>query len=315
MSRSEMKPPKLKPGDRIGIVAPASPAADPGDIGKGVKALLDLGFQVADGKYLLRNNRYLAGTDEERAEDLNRMFADPSIKGIVCLRGGYGAERILRLIDYASIRRNPKVFLGYSDITALHLAIHKETEVITFYGPMLATEMAARFSQFTRASLWNILTSNEPPGKIGSPMGQVRVITEGRASGVLVGGYLPSVTGSLGTPYEIDTRDRILFLEDFRKEPFEVDRRLTQLLLSRKLHQAAGIVIGECVECEPKGRFPSSFSCDEVLRDRLGTLGIPVLSGLCFGHGDHKATIPIGAKAILNTENMSLEIIESAVAP
>ncbi|MGA2958662.1 MAG: LD-carboxypeptidase [Thermodesulfobacteriota bacterium] len=308
-----MKPPKLKHGDRIGIVAPSSPAADPGEIGRGTKALMNIGFEVVQGKGVNRRNRYLAGTDEERAEELNQMFADPTIKGIVCLRGGYGASRILRLIDYASIKRNPKVFIGYSDITALHLAIHKETEMFTFYGPMVVTEMAGRFSDYTRTCLLNVLTSNEPAEKINPRGREVQVIGEGVASGVLIGGYLPAIAASMGTPYEIDTRGRILFFEDFKKEPFELDRLLTQLLLSGKLKEAAGIAIGECVECEPKGRFPSSFSWEEVLRDRLENLGIPVLSGLCFGHGDHKATLPIGAKAVLNTAGMFLEIVESAV--
>ncbi len=308
-----MKPPKLKPGDRLGIVAPSSPPLDPGEIGRGAKALTDWGFQIVLGKCLYRRNQYLAGTDEERAEDVNRMFADPPIKGIVCLRGGYGAGRIVRLVDYASIRRNPKVFLGYSDITFLHLAIHKETGLVCFYGPMVVTEMAGRFSDYTRTRLWNTLASNEPAGKIGGKDREARVITEGVASGILTGGYLPAIAASLGTPYEIDTRGKILFFEDFRKEPFELDRLLTHLLASGKLKEAAGIAVGECVECEPKGRFPSSFSCEEVLRDRLGNLGVPVLSGLCFGHGEHKATLPIGVKAILNTAEMSLEIVESAV--
>jgi muramoyltetrapeptide carboxypeptidase len=309
-----MKPPKLKPGDRLGIAAPSSPAVDPGEIARGTKTLRDMGFEVVEGRCANRRNHYLAGTDEERAEELNQMFADPSIKGIVCLRGGYGAGRILRLIDYASVKRNPKVFMGYSDITALHLAIHKECEMVTFYGPMVATEMADRFSDYTRISLWKTLTSTEPAGKIGMGDAKVRVISKGEAAGILIGGYLPTIAASMGTPYEIDTRGRILFFEDFRKEPFELDRLLTQLLLSGKLNEAAGIAIGECVECVPKGRFPSSFSWEEVLRDRLENLGIPVLSGLCFGHGDHKATLPIGAKAVLNTAGMFLEIVESAVA-
>ena len=308
-----MKPPKLEPGDRLGIVAPSSPAVDPGTIARGTKALRDMGFQVVEGRCVTRRNRYLAGTDEERAEELNQMFTDPSIQGIICLRGGYGATRILRLIDYASIKRNPKIFVGYSDITALHLAIHKECEMVTFYGPMVVTEMADRFSDYTRTCLSKILTSSGPAGKIGMGHQKLRIISEGEASGMLLGGYLPLIAASMGTPYEIDTRGRILFFEDFKKEPFELDRMLTQLLLSGKLNEAAGIVIGECVECEPKGRFPFSFSWEEVLKDRLGNLGIPVLSGLCFGHGDHKATLPIGVKAVLNTAEMSLEIIESAV--
>lgn len=308
-----MKPPKLKPGDRIGIVAPSSPAVDPGAIARGTKAFRDMGFQVVEGRCVNRRNRYLAGADEERAEELNQMFADPSIKGIFCMRGGYGASRILRLIDYASIKRNPKIFVGYSDITALHLAIHKECEMVTFYGPMVVTEMADRFSDYTRTYLWKVLTSTDPAGKIGMGHQKVPIISEGEASGILIGGYLPAIAASMGTPYEIDTRGRILFFEDFKKEPFELDRVLTQLLLSGKLNEAAGIAIGECVECEPKGRFPFSFSWEEVLRDRLGNLGIPVLAGLCFGHGDHKATLPIGVKAVLNTAEMSLEIVESAV--
>ena len=275
-----------------------------------MKALADLGFTVVEGKSLNRTNGYLAGTDEERAEDLNRMFADPAVRGVVCLRGGTGSARLLHLIDYGLIRRNPKVFLGYSDITFLHLAIHKKTGMVTLYGPMVVTDMAGRFSEYTRTRLRDILTSTHYPAKIGPKDQEARVIRHGIASGVLIGGYLPAIAASLGTPYEIDTRGKILFFEDFKKEPFELDRCLTHLLLGGKLSEAAGIVIGECVECEPRGRFPSSFSCWEVFRDRLGNLGIPVLSGLCFGHGRHKATLPIGVKAVLNTAEACLEIVE-----
>jgi len=261
----------------------------------------------------MRQNRYLAGTDEERADDINRFFADSSIRGIVCLRGGFGAGRILPLIDYAAMSENPKIFVGYSDITFLHLAIQNKAEMVTFYGPMVLTEMARRFSDYTQTHFLKMVSSSHPAGKIGAHAQEAQVIAEGNASGALTGGYLPVLAGSLGTPYEIDTQGKLLFFEDFKREPFEVDRCLTQLLLSGKLNKAAGIVIGECIDCEPKGRFPSSFSCGEVFQHRLANLGIPVLSGLCFGHGDHKATIPIGVKAVLNTADKSLEIVEPAV--
>lgn len=296
-------------------MAPASPPDHGEDIQRGKKALEKMGFKVVLGKHLSRRNRYLAGKDEERAEDLNRMFADAKVAGIICLRGGYGAGRILHLVDYRKIQDSPKVFMGYSDITALHLAIQKKTGLVTFYGPMVVTEMARRFSNYTRDQMINAVTSLEPIGVIGgAPKGEkVQVIAKGVASGPLIGGYLPSIAESLGTEYEIDTRGKILFFEDLRKEPFEIDRMLTQLLRAGKLQAAAGIAIGECVECEPKRRFPVSFTLKEVFQDRLGNLGIPVLAGLCFGHGPHKATLPIGVKAILDSDQRHMKIVQSAV--
>ncbi len=310
-----IRPAPLKEGDTLGIIAPASPPDRAEDLQRGKKTLERMGFRVMLGKFLSRNNRYLAGKDEERAEDLNRMFADPRVAGIVCLRGGYGAGRILHLIDYWRIQKSPKVFMGHSDITALHLAIQKKTGLVTFYGPMVATEMARRFSEYTREQMIKATVSLEPVGAIGSgPKGaKVHVIKEGIASGPLVGGYLPCIVASLGTEFEIDSQGKILFFEDVRKEPFEIDRMLTQLLLAGKLQAAAGIAIGQCVDCEPKGRFPSSFSLKDVFRDRLAGIGIPVLAGLCFGHGAHKATLPIGVKAVLDTKKKVLNIVQPAV--
>jgi len=313
-----MKPFILKKGEIVGIVAPASPCFDESKITRGKRVLEELGYKVALGKHLFRRNGYLAGSDKQRREDLMEMFCDKNVKGIICLRGGYGSIRLLSSLDYKIVQENPKIFLGYSDITALHLAIYKKTKLVTFYGPAVTLEMVnTDFSySYTCKQMLKALTSEEPLGEIKECLGEtsIKVIAKGTDVGELIGGYLSQIVATLGTPYEIETRGKILFFEEMGKEPYQIDCMLTQLLLAGKLQNASGIAIGEFVNCKSRGRFPCSFTLEEVLQDRLARLGIPVLSGLCFGHGKYKATLPLGIKALLDTKKKSLTILEPAVS-
>jgi muramoyltetrapeptide carboxypeptidase len=313
-----VKPPRLRTNSLIGLVAPASGPPDTSHLERGRRSLERLGFRVRLGRHLLNSHGYLAGPDEVRAEDLNEMFADETVEAIFCIRGGYGTSRLLPLLDWSALKRGPKIILGYSDITALELAILKEIGLVTFYGPMVTTEMAGTFRQEDRERMLDVLTKVHPPKPIGAATEEdgPTVICPGSATGPLIGGCLSVLLSLLGTPYEPDLDGAILFLEDIDEEPYRLDRYLTQLRLSGKLNTVAGVALGQFVNCEPRrerSSFPVSLSCRQVLQDRLGDLSVPVLSGLGFGHGERKATLPQGVAAALDAQRGFLEILESGV--
>jgi muramoyltetrapeptide carboxypeptidase len=313
-----IKPPRLKEGSLIGLAAPASSPNDPSSLQRGQRTLQQLGFRVKLGRHLLDSRGYLAGPDEARAEDLNELFADPEVEAVFSIRGGYGAARLLPLVDLTLLADHPKVFLGYSDITALQLAIHREIGLVTFYGPMVTTDMAGDFSGEDRDRLLQVITQARPPKPIDTAAGgeDPLVVRPGRAEGVLVGGCLSVLVSQLGTPYMPDLDGAILFLEDIGEEPYRLDRYLTQLRLSGKLDRVAGLALGEFVDCEPRkerSSFPTSLRLQEVFQDLLGDIGVPVLAGLGFGHGQRKATLPLGVRAAIDTTKGLLEILEPAV--
>lgn len=315
-----IKPPRLQPGDTVGLIAPASAAFEPATIREGVETLQSLGFRVKVGKYIREKYGYLAGSDEHRAADLHQMFKDDQVKAIVALRGGYGSMRLLNMIDYDIVKKHPKIFLGYSDITSLNLAIYQQTGLVTFHGPVAISS----FSKYTQQYFWKVVSSTEAPGEILHPepdnplrpTAHLNTIRPGKASGRLVGGNLTLFTALLGTPYEVDTRDAILFLEETGEEPYDVDRMLTQLLLAGNLDHVAGIIFDRCPNCKPadyKPAFHNSFSLEEVLEDRLGQLRCPVLFGMNVGHEADKPTLPIGITVTLDADRKSLIFEEAAV--
>ena len=304
-----IKAKQLRKGDTVGIVAPASPPFDPGDIQFTFEWLQKLGLKCKVGKYV--NNSYsdLAGTDDERLEDFHQMWADKEVSAIIPLRGGNGVSRLLPKIDFDLIAKNPKIICGYSDITGLINPIHQKTGLITFHGPMAGSFYKSSYSHyyFVRALMKNQplgLISDPIPAELWNPPYPPRmVIAEGRAKGMLAGGCLTLIKQLMGTPYELDTEGKILFLEDVGEEPHSIDRYLTQMLLSGALNKAKGIIISEFVTCSPgdsgRVRLSLNHSIENVLRDRLGNLGIPVAYGLRFGHGREQFTLPIGAMASL----------------
>lgn len=308
-----LKPKRLYPGDMIGVIAPASPG-DLQSAQAGINWLKAQGFRVRAGRTLEETFGYLAGNDDIRAADINSMFASSEINGIICLRGGYGTMRLLNLIDYELIGTHPKVFVGYSDITALHLSIGQRTGLITFHGPMVASDMGREEpSLYTQDRFLRAVTSSYPLGAIYNPQPSFPPvwITPGTAQGILTGGNLSLIANTLGTPFEIDTRNKILCLEEVGEAPYRIDRMLTQLLLAGKLQQAAGIVFDVCSGCTPEENS-ADFTVAEVLKDRLGRLGKPVLSCLHFGHTPDKATLPLGVAAELCSEQGGLTVVESA---
>jgi len=305
----QIRPKRLCPGDTIGVIAPASPGHMELTLA-GIHWLEEQGFHVELGKNVEQNMGYLAGTDADRAADINAMFASPAIDGIFCLRGGYGTMRLLDLLDYDSIRAHPKVFLGYSDITALHISIGQRTGLVTFHGPMVASDMGKGLSDYTWDYFYRAITADRPLGMIHNPplSPPPLFITPGTAQGSLTGGSLSLIASTLGTPYEIDTHGKILCLEEVGEAPYRIDRMLTQLLLAGKLQAAAGIVVAVCADCDHDD--PPSFTLAEVLAERLGNLNKPVLYHLHFGHTREKATLPLGVMATLDKDG--LKVIERA---
>lgn len=321
-------PKALQPGMTVAIVTPSSPGGGLADTDWGVEIVKALGFKPKVFPHVGEATKYLAGPDEHRAADLNAAFADPSVDAIFCLHGGYGASRILPLLDYESIKKNPKVLLGYSDITALLNAIHRLTGLVTFHGPT-GSEVP---TDYTLASFRKVLMTAQPAGRVAeppAPKGPPREIfvdkenwiyklAPGKGKGRLVGGNISVFSTLVGTPFEPELKGRILFLEEVGEDPYRIDRWLTQFLLTGKLSGLAGVALGKFSQCTPGDYKPSyggqgQWTWQEVCKDRFGKLGIPVVANLVFGHVPDKATLPVGVMAELDGDAGTLTLLEAAV--
>jgi len=298
----------------IGIVAPASPldeAAVERAVQKfrarGHRVKLSLGYRQARG--------YLASDDEVRAAELNGFFADPQVDAIVCLRGGYGSPRILDRIDYDLIRKNPKIFVGYSDITALLNAIHQRSGLVTFHGPMAVDFGRGGVTKYAENYFWPAFAPRtalfDDWGR-GGPAGRSRLVTlvAGQADGVLVGGNLSVLVATIGTPYEVRAEGAILFLEDVGEKPFRIDRMLNQLRLSGKLARFEGVILGSFSGC----RGNAGVTVDDVLDEYFGRLRAPVLKGFPTGHISDQVTLPVGLRVRLDASAKRVALLESAVS-
>ncbi len=315
-----VRPAVLRPGDTIGIITPGTYVSDPDRLALVSRTLNHFGLRMKFGKNTgKRMSDYVASVDE-RLDDLHGMFRDREVRGIFCLRGGYGAMHLLDRIDYDLIRREPKVFLGYSDITALHLAIHKRANLVTFHGPVVLS----RFTDYTQAHLRRALFDRKPLGALTNPpetnalrpAHSLRTIIPGTVTGRLTGGNLSLISATLGTPFEIETEGKLLFLEDVDEEPYAIDRMLTQLRLAGKFDRVAGVIFGECDNCRARDFKPSSvspYSLGETLDNILGALRVPVLYGLTIGHTDDHLTLPLGVRATLDAVRGTLDITEAGV--
>ena len=308
------KVPAMRPGDTVAFVSPSSPSSAE-SLEAAVKAVEGMGFRVKVGASCHASLGYMSGPDELRAQDVNLMFLDPEVKGIFCLRGGDGATRLPRMIDMAAISRNPKVFLGYSDITILHQMFNIHGGFCTFHGPMPATEFTKNtFPGYVEDCLLKAICDTKPLGKIlpfeGTP--PMEALVSGSAEGELIGGNLALVCALLGTPWEIDTRGRILILEDTDEPPYRIDRMLTQLRLAGKLDEAAGIVLGQFTNLKPKNPA-RTFTLTEIFEAVVAPAGKPTLVNGYFGHGVKKVTLPLGVRAIIDGNTSTLTLIESGV--
>ncbi|MGV8980490.1 S66 peptidase family protein [Clostridium sp.] len=307
------KPKALKKGDTIGLVAPSSALRQADGLEKSIKILEEQGFIVVIGESCGKKYGYLSGNDELRARDINRMFEDTTIDAVFCLKGGYGTPRILDKLDYNMIKENPKIFIGYSDITAIHLALNQKSDLITFHGPMAASDMLGEFDEFSKKSYLNAITSIMPLGRINNPIGfEIKSMVPGVVSGKIVGGNLSLIAATIGTPYEIDTLGKILFLEDIDEFTYSVDRMLTQLRLSGKFNDCVGIILGNFTNCLPQYE-DFDHTLMEVFNDIILEAKKPTIYNFMSGHCSPKITIPLGAEALLDADNCCLTITESAL--
>ena len=295
-----IKPPRLNPGDTIGIIAPAGPF-DPELFQKGVAVLQTMGYRVFQPEGLTENDRFLAGSDQHRAGLLNDMFADPGIKGVFCARGGYGSLRILDLVDYDLIRQNPKVFVGFSDISALLWVLSDRCGLTVFHGPVVT--MLGKKNAETAAGLEAALTAAAPMEIPGAG----KVIRAGTCQGVVRGGNLATLCHLTGTTYAPDFRDSIVVLEDVDEAPYKLDRMLCQMRMAGCFDGAAGIALGTFSDCGEPGEVLA------VVRDGFKDMDIPILAGFDIGHGTINLTLPFGVPAVLDTEKRTLAYIEAAL--
>ena len=302
-----LKGKKLKKGDTIGIVAPAN-SGSKDKVLSSKKKLENLGYKVKFGKHIFDTWHSFAGTDKNRVSDINNFFKDPEIDAIMCLRGGYGSVRIVEDLDIEMIRKNPKVFIGYSDITTLHSAMNQKAGLVTFHGPM-ATSNFFDIEKFTVDSFRESVEGTQPK-EIKNPI-ELRAITGGKAFGVVAGGNLTTLMGDMGTPNELDFKGKILFIEEIREPTYKIDRALSQLLNSGKLDQLNGIILGDFNNCIPASDYDMPLM--DLLEDRLKGLDIPIIYNFKSGHCKPMVTLPLGIELEIDCDELTIRSLEGAV--
>ncbi|MDT8861879.1 LD-carboxypeptidase [Alkalihalobacillus sp. MEB130] len=306
-----IKPAKLEKGDHVAVIAPAS-SPDKEAAEQAILLLQQMGLEVEIGSSLKREYGYLAGTDQQRVEEFHEAFLNPKIKAIFCVCGGYGTARIASLIDYELIRSNPKIFWGYSDITFLLHAIYQKTGLITFHGPMLSSDLSGDVHPLTRKTFEQLfhptsLTYSES-------LRPIETLVDGYAEGPVVGGNLTLLASSIGTEFEIDCKNKILFLEDVDEEPYRIDRLLTQLKLAGKLVDARAILLCDFHNCVPPVKRQNSLSLEQLFQDHIVPFQKPTLRGFPIGHCSPNVAVPIGITASVNTEERTIVFKESGIA-
>jgi muramoyltetrapeptide carboxypeptidase len=313
------KPARLRPGDTVGLIEPAGFTDDAFDLDLVKETILAMGLKAKPARHLLERHGYLAGRDTDRAADINAMFADPEVRGVFAVRGGWGCARILPYLDFATIRANPKLLVGFSDITALHLAFAARARFPTIHGPNAASSWP-RFSwDAFRAIAFDggTPTLSNPPAsedRLVQRNGRIRTFRGGRASGRLLGGNLTVLAALMGTPWLPDFRGAILFLEDVSEAPYRIDRMLTQLALAGVLNKVVGVVFGQCADCGAKDASYGGFTLSEVLQHHLEPLGVPAFQGAAFGHVANQFSLPVGVRAEIDAELGSIRLLEPAVS-
>jgi muramoyltetrapeptide carboxypeptidase len=298
-------PAPLRPGDRIGVIAASGPA-EPEMLERGIRFLEQWGFRVRPGCHVYECTGYLAGTDQQRCEDLNDMFADPEIRGILFARGGYGVMRLLETVDYAAAAQDPKILLGMSDVTALSLALYAHAGLMTWAGPMVAGQVASGLDSLSEARFVGALTESPVGVDLLPPDWPVRIVRHGRSVGRFLGGCLSLVTALLGTPFAPDFTDAVLFLEDVNEAPYRLDRMLTHLKLAGVLDGSSAIVLGHFVGDD--GQDLSSAT-ESLVRELTADRPVPIIAGFPHGHVLPNVAIPHGAMVELATAPASLRVI------
>jgi muramoyltetrapeptide carboxypeptidase len=319
---SLLKPRALRPGDTVAVIMPSTPVPDPDRLANVQRTIDFFGLKLKPARSLGKRSVSFPQSIDERVADLHEAFQDPSIHAIFPVGGGYGTMQILDRIDYSILKRHPKIFTGYSDITALHLAFHQLAGLVTFHSPVVLSSFSPYTQEHFRKALFTPKAigpiRNPPEANPLRPNHPWRTIRPGRARGPLIGGNLTLISTTMGTPYEIDTRGKILFIEDVGEETYSIDRMLIQLHLAGKFRDCLGVVWGECSECGPGAYRPSTaspFTLGETIDNILGRLDVPVLAGLTIGHTSDQATLPLGVMATLDATHGQLTIDEAATLP
>lgn len=304
-----IKPRALKKGDTVGLTAPASPTTFD-NVEKAVKRLEKFGLNVKVGKTCSSTYGYLSGSDELRFAEINEMFGDSSLSGIICLRGGYGTPRILDKLDYQTIAKNPKIFVGFSDITGIHGAVQNEVGLVTFHGPMGAMMGGEDYSEYSLSRWVEMLFGEQGDGRMLNPEGEKMVgMSGGKARGKLCGGNLSLIADLMGTPYEIQTKDKLIFIEEVGEAPYQIDRMLTQMRLAGKFDECAGIVLGDFANCESDKKRDETLSLAEVLQDILPK-NKPTISNVRAGHCDPNMILPFHVEYEIDGDAGTLTLLE-----
>jgi len=310
-----VKPPRVRPGDRVGLVSPATAAFETEGTKIWVDALESLGLEVVLGDHYFDRHGYFAGDDEARASDINAFFREPSVR-MIFARGGWGSPRLLPLLDYGMIRDNPKVLLGYSDATALIAAVHAKTGLVTFHGPSPLNIFSAEHfrrvvmnGEHYRLENPDFITENT----LVQTENRISTITGGKASGPILGGNLSLLTAVTGSGYLPAFDGSVLFVEDVDEAIYRVDRMMTELALSGVLGKIRGFVFGRCTECDPGNGF-GSLTMEQMIAEHIKPLGIPAFSGTMIGHIDEQFTIPLGIEAEIDADAGTIELLEAGVA-
>ena len=307
---ARIKPPALQPGDTVGIVAPAS-EVKPELLEAGCETLRRLGYKPFYFDSIFDRDLYFAGTVERRARELEEMFVRDEVRAILCARGGYGSNYLLKELDLKKIKAHPKIFVGYSDLTTLLTYFADVAGFVTFQGPMVAKD----FARPDGVDLFSWQSALQGLSKWAlEPDAAVKSLVEGSAEGILYGGCLSMLVASLGTPYEIRTAGTILFIEDVATKPYQIDRMLMQLKLAGKFADVQGIVFGEMLDCVQTQSKDQGYTLEEVVLRVVGDLGVPVAYGLRSGHVSRgNITLPLGVRAALNvSDTVELKILEAA---
>jgi muramoyltetrapeptide carboxypeptidase len=311
------KPPRLKVGDAVGIVVPATPLDEAFDVSLAEEAMVAMGFKPKRLSPPAQRFGYFAGTDQQRADELNAMFADRDVKAIFALRGGWGCQRILPLLDWPVIRANPKLLVGFSDITALHLAILAKANFVTLHGPNANSAWGKRsLENFRQVAFDGAMPTYRNPvadeDRLVQRKWRTQALRGGKAQGRLIGGNLAVLTAMVGTGWLPDFSGAILFLEEIDEAPYSIDRMLTQLAQAGLLAKLSGVVFGQCTNCTASGEV-SGFTVTDILEQHLVPLGIPVFRGAFFGHVAEQYVMPLGVRAEIDADAGTIRLLESAI--
>jgi muramoyltetrapeptide carboxypeptidase len=314
-----VKPPRLRAGDTVGLIEPAGFTDDAFDLDLINETIVAMGLKPKAAPHLAGRYGYLAGTDADRAADVNAMFADPAVRAVFAVRGGWGCARILPRLDFATIRKNPKLLVGFSDITALHLAFAAKAGFTTIHGPNAASSWGQFSWDAFRAVAFDAGTPTlaNPVGhedRLAQRAGRIRTFRPGVARGRLLGGNLTVLSALMGTAYLPDFTGALLFIEDIGEQPYRIDRMLTQLSLAGILGKIKGLIFGQCTDCGPGGPSYGGFTLSQVLQQHLEPLGIPAFQGGQFGHVANQYSLPLGVEAEMDASAGTIKLLEAAVS-